>query len=62
MSEISTRTDYLCPFHQNPYDDCYCNKMNSQDIEKTTMFCINNFENCLIYANANRKMKKMSVQ
>jgi len=38
-----------CPFLQEPMDDCYCTKMNSQDVEKTIFYCGKNFETCEIY-------------
>lgn len=42
-----------CPFIYEPFDDCYCAKMNSQDIERAVYLCSNNFEMCDIYKNGN---------
>jgi hypothetical protein len=42
-----------CPFIQKPFDDCYCIKMSSLDIERTVYLCSENFEICEIYKNGN---------
>lgn len=42
-----------CPFLYNPFDDCYCAKMNSQDIERAIYLCTNNFKMCDIYKSKN---------
>jgi len=39
----------LCPVLNNPFDDCYCNKMSSQDIERAIYLCSSHFERCDIY-------------
>ncbi len=39
----------LCPYLQNPCDECYCNSMNSHDIEKVVSFCITGFRMCDVY-------------
>lgn len=56
----------LCPFLQEPFDDCYCVKMNSQDIEMAVYYCGKNFEACEIYKNGNgdngEKQKIKSAQ
>lgn len=39
----------LCPFVKNPFDDCYCIKLASQDIEKTIIYCGGNFERCEVF-------------
>jgi hypothetical protein len=43
----------LCPHLQEPFDDCYCVKMSSQDIERAVYLCSNNFETCDIFKNGN---------
>lgn len=48
----------LCPFIQEPFDDCYCVKMSSQDIERTVYLCSKNFETCEIYKSGNDLVKK----
>ncbi len=52
----------ICPYIQDPFDDCYCMKLRSQDIEKTVYLCSNNFESCQLYrANGKRfKRKKLN--
>jgi hypothetical protein len=43
----------LCPFLNEPFDDCYCAKMSSQDIEKAVCLCGSNFETCELFVNTN---------
>lgn len=43
----------LCPFLDEPFDDCYCSKMSSQDIERAVYLCSKNYEICDIYRNGN---------
>ncbi len=43
----------LCPFLQDPFEDCYCIKMSSIDIERTVYLCSDNFKTCKIYKNGN---------
>lgn len=43
----------LCPHLKEPFDDCYCVKMSSQDIERAVFLCSTNFEICDIYKNSN---------
>ena len=47
----------LCPHLQEPFDDCYCVKMSSQDIERAVYLCSKNFEMCDIYKNGNGKYR-----
>ncbi len=39
----------VCPFLREPFEECYCSSMSSQDIEKTIFFCSENFKTCEIY-------------
>jgi hypothetical protein len=39
----------LCPFLLEPFENCYCVKMDSQDVERTVTLCNYNFEICDIY-------------
>ena len=48
MSRMSDNKK-LCPVLNNPFDDCYCNKMSSQDIERAIYLCSSHFERCDIY-------------
>ncbi len=59
MLRLST-TKRLCPYLQEPFDDCYCSKMSSQDIERAVYLCSNNFEICDIYKNGNGNGKDKS--
>ena len=43
----------LCPFLLEPFDNCYCVKMDSQDIERAVNLCSNNFSICDIYKKYN---------
>lgn len=38
-----------CPFIQEPYDDCLCANMLSQNIEAAIYYCGGNFKKCEIY-------------
>lgn len=48
MQHVSVK-ERLCPFLKNPCNECYCNSMNSYDIEKVVFFCISGFRMCDIY-------------
>ena len=39
----------LCPNIEDPHDNCYCNEMSSQDIEKAIFYCANNYYSCEIF-------------
>jgi hypothetical protein len=47
----------LCPFLLEPFDNCYCVRMDSQDIERAINLCSNSFALCEIYRNKNGKSK-----
>ncbi len=54
MKEIEAQEQTLytrkfCPFIKKPFDDCYCIKLTSQDVEKAVFYCGGNFESCEIY-------------
>jgi hypothetical protein len=48
MSRLSANKR-LCPVLRSPFDECYCNKMSSQDIERAIYLCSSHFEICDIY-------------
>ena len=39
----------LCPNVQVPLDNCFCNEMSSQDVERAIYYCANNYDSCEIY-------------
>ncbi|MBI4850174.1 MAG: hypothetical protein HY808_16630 [Nitrospirae bacterium] len=39
----------ICPFVQNPFSECYCVTMGSQDIEKAIYYCSKHFKMCEFY-------------
>lgn len=43
----------LCPFLSEPFESCYCVKLDSQDIERAITLCSFNYENCDIYKDHN---------
>ncbi len=49
----STINKKLCPFLLEPFENCYCVKMDSQYIERAVNLCSNNFEHCEIYSKKN---------
>lgn len=51
ITEQTVISKMLCPFLGNPFDDCYCVRMNSQYIKSAVYYCGNNFEICEIYKN-----------
>ena len=61
----ATTNKNLCPFLNEPFDDCYCVKMSSQDIERAIYLCSKNFKTCDIYKKGNgntmNHMEKESV-
>ena len=44
-----------CPFLQNPFDECYCYDMRSQDIEYAIYYCGKHFDECETYRNIGEK-------
>ncbi|MCC6346049.1 MAG: hypothetical protein IT388_02555 [Nitrospirales bacterium] len=38
-----------CPFTQDPYDNCFCAKMLSQNIEAAIHYCGSHYKQCEIY-------------
>ncbi len=49
LQEHATRSKRLCPFIKRPFDECYCIKLTSQDVEKAVFYCGRHFELCEIY-------------
>ncbi|MBW2011386.1 MAG: hypothetical protein JRI32_07030 [Deltaproteobacteria bacterium] len=44
------KSNHMCPFVKNPYEDCYCYNMNTQEkIKGAIYYCGENFEECEIY-------------
>ncbi|MBW1940472.1 MAG: hypothetical protein JRI28_03705 [Deltaproteobacteria bacterium] len=44
------KSKQMCPFVPDPYEDCYCYDMNSQEkIIKAIHYCGEKFEECEIY-------------
>ncbi len=39
----------VCPFIHRQYEECYCNSLSSQDIEKTISFCGGSYRLCQVY-------------
>jgi hypothetical protein len=39
----------ICPFVEDPHDDCYCFNMNSHNIRLAIHYCQQNFEECKVY-------------
>jgi hypothetical protein len=56
MSRLSIKKK-LCPVLSSPFEDCYCNKMSSQDIERAIYLCTSHFERCDVYNIRERKVK-----
>ena len=58
---ISYPPKKLCPFLIEPFENCYCSRMDSQDIERAVNLCSHNFEICDIYRkhDGNGKDKKV---
>jgi len=46
---LQTLINKMCPYVNNPSNDCYCLKEGSQDINNAVKYCSNNFERCSIY-------------
>ena len=47
--QLVQANERLCPLLKEPFEECYCNSMSSQDIEKTIFFCNGGFKSCAIY-------------
>ncbi|UCD34122.1 MAG: hypothetical protein JSU90_07410 [Nitrospiraceae bacterium] len=52
-----TTTKRLCPHLEEPFEECYCVKMGSQDIERAVYLCSLHFEICDIYKHGNGRKK-----
>ncbi|MBI5741751.1 MAG: hypothetical protein HZA16_13670 [Nitrospirae bacterium] len=50
---ISYPQKKLCPYLLEPFENCYCARMDSQDIERAVNLCSYNFEICDIYKKNN---------
>ena len=59
MMKTTTKRNF-CPYLQKPFEECYCVKMNSQDIEKAVYFCTTDFKMCEIYKGFKLNGKKLS--
>ncbi|TAL22277.1 MAG: hypothetical protein EPN94_11400 [Nitrospirae bacterium] len=62
LIEMAKKEDFsrLCPFVQNPDDDCYIVTLDSLKVEAAIYYCGENFKECDIYkklAKAKRKEK-----
>jgi len=45
-----SNTEKMCPLINDPYEDCYCFKLNTQEkIKKSIYYCGENFKECEIY-------------
>lgn len=43
-----TKND-ICPFVQEPFDECYCYNLTSRFIDSAIYYCGNHFKSCEIY-------------
>lgn len=39
----------VCPFMHRHFEECYCNSLSSQDIEKVISICGGNYRLCHVY-------------
>ena len=39
----------VCPLIDRQYEDCYCNSLDSQDIEKVISYCGGSYRLCQVY-------------
>jgi len=49
-----TFREKLCPFVQNPHDDCYCLNASRSKIMPMIYYCVENFNDCKIYENLSK--------
>ena len=47
--QLKLESKKICPLLREPMEECYCNSMSSQDIEKTIFFCSGGYKTCAIY-------------
>jgi len=47
--QLTLENTSICPLLQEPLEECYCNSMSSQDIEKTIFFCSRSYKTCEIF-------------
>ncbi len=46
LQDISER---ICPFINDPDDDCYCMNIRSQTVEEVIYYCQENHQECYIF-------------
>lgn len=51
-----------CPFVMDPFDDCLCINMDSQNIEATLHYCGGNYGQCEIYAGRDGRKEKKNTR
>lgn len=49
MTKKSNRKPKVCPFVQDPFEECYVKNMSSFKVEPAIQFCGGNYEACEIY-------------
>ena len=47
--QLTLTSKKICPLLREPLEECFCNSMSSQDIEKTIFFCSGSYKMCEIY-------------
>lgn len=58
-NRIQSSSGRNCPCVAKPFEECYCNHMNSQKVEDTLKYCSGNFRECEIFRERIREIRQM---
>ncbi|GAB4489420.1 MAG: hypothetical protein OHK006_21060 [Thermodesulfovibrionales bacterium] len=48
-----------CPCVEKPFEECFCNHMNSQKVEDTLKYCSSDFRSCEIFRKRIAEIREM---
>lgn len=48
-SNMEPKMFKVCPFVNDPLENCYCLDMTSRNIDKVLQYCSGDYEQCAIY-------------
>ena len=53
-NKLAAAPNEACPFLKNPFEDCFCARLGSQDIPMVLKYCCDVFLLCEIYKKQQR--------
>ncbi len=48
-SKPEAEATYLCECAHQPFDECYCRKLNGKTVPNIVMYCMDRFTECPVY-------------